>query len=123
MKKKIIIKNAKVNENEELIMYVEEEFPVSEWKPMEQMLVDSDNLSFIYIVDDHDDYTYIAIPDSQWPEVKEGHEKNAPVYLSNQTERLLLQGFYEELSYLIENIKGNSNYGDEMVNKVESTFS
>ncbi|MBU8877479.1 hypothetical protein BGM26_00565 [Bacillus sp. FJAT-29790] len=123
MKNKMTIINADFNEIEKkLLISAGEEFSISELKPMEQMLVDSDNLSFIYITDRNDEYTYVAIPDTFWPEVKKAHEMNAPVYLINRMEQLLLPGFNDELSYLIENIKGNSNYGEEMVKKVESTF-
>ncbi|MBP2241187.1 hypothetical protein J2Z40_001749 [Cytobacillus eiseniae] len=122
MKKTIKITQAKINNENELMLQSEDSFKISDLNPMEQMLVDSVNLSFIYVVDNKEDYTYIAMPISIWNELKKANETNAPVYISNQTERLLLPGLHEELSYLIENIKGNSNYGEEMVTKVESIF-
>lgn len=121
MKKKIIITHVEHTEKELLIM-AESDCPVVELKPMEQMLVDSDNLSFIYILDHEDDYIYLAIPDSIWTDLKKALDLNLPIYLSNQKERLLLPGIFEELNYLIDNIKGNSNYGEIMVEKVESIF-
>lgn len=121
MNKKINIAVAEFN-GKELLLKTEEEVSISELKPMEQMLVDSDHFSFIYIVDMDGEYTYLVLPDSIWSEVNKAHAQNAPVYLTSKNERLLLEGFHEELSYLIENIKGNSNYGEEMVTKVESTF-
>lgn len=54
--------------------------------------------------------------------LKTGLEEKLPVYLTNEENKIELINFYEELEYLISNIKGNSNYGDEMVTKVESTF-
>lgn len=121
MKKKIIITHVEQTE-EELLMVAESGCPVVELKPKEQMLVDSDNLSFIYILDYVDDYIYLAIPDSFWPDIKKALDLNLPIYLSNQKERLLLTGMLEELNYLIDNIKGNSNYGEIMVEKVENIF-
>ncbi|WP_102271804.1 UPF0738 family protein [Cytobacillus massiliigabonensis] len=120
MKKKIKIVNAEWNKNEELVLQVEEGVSILEMKPVGQMLVDSDHFSFIYVVDMHDDYTYISIPESTWPELKKAHDQRITVYISDQKEHLLLKDFHEELSYLIENIKGNSNYGEEMVEKVEA---
>ena len=93
-----------------------------EMKPMGQMLVDSDQLSFIYVVDKDDDYTYISIPESTWPKLKNALENSAEVYITDQKDQTLLTDFHEELSYLIENIKGNSNYGEAMVEKVEALF-
>lgn len=114
--------NVEWNKNEELLLRVEEGTSISAMKPMGQMLVDSDHLSFIYVVDMQDDYTYISIPEGTWPELKKALDQHADVYISDQKERLLLTEFHEELSYLIENIKGNSNYGERMVEKVEALF-
>jgi hypothetical protein len=122
LRKKINITYAELNNSDELVLSVEEGISVAELKPMEQMLVDSDHISFIYVVEKNEEYTYIAIPDSVWPELKKALEKNYSVYISDHTDRLLLPGFFEELSYLIENIRGNSNYGDKMVEKVENIF-
>ncbi|MFL6562385.1 MAG: hypothetical protein ACJ8MO_40575 [Bacillus sp. (in: firmicutes)] len=33
-----------------------------------------------------------------------------------------LNNFHDEFNYVLTNIKGNSNYGKEMVTKVESIF-
>lgn len=122
MKKKIKIINAEWNKNEELVLHVEEGASILEMKPMGQMLVDSDQLAFIYVVDKDDDYTYISIPESTWPKLKNALENCTAIYITDQNEQLLLTDFHEELSYLIENIKGNSNYGEVMVEKVEALF-
>ena len=123
MNKKITIIDAVFNEIEkEVDIITEAGQSLLDLKPMGQMLVDSDNLSFIYITDFNDEYTYVVIPDSIWSELKKAVDTNAKVFLSDRKERILLPEFVEEIRYLIENIKGNSNYGDTMVEKVESTF-
>ena len=123
MNKKISIIDAVFNEIEkEVDIITEAGQSLLDLKPMGQMLVDSDNLSFIYITDFNDEYTYVVIPDSIWSELKKAVDTNAKVFLSDRKERILLPEFVEEIRYLIENIKGNSNYGDTMVEKVESTF-
>jgi hypothetical protein len=86
------------------------------------MLVDSDGCSFIYLLENADTYTYISIPEIVWNDLKTAVSKNLPVIVTNGSERIFLTNFQEELNYLIENIKGNSNYGEEMVNKVETVF-
>ena len=48
--------------------------------------------------------------------------ESLPVVITNGSEEIQLTQFREELTYLIENIKGNSNYGEMMVSKVEVVF-
>ncbi|WP_066294883.1 hypothetical protein [Bacillus sp. FJAT-29937] len=123
MTKKISIIDASFRENEREVEFIAEEgYSVIDLKPMEQMLVDSDNLSFVYITDMNDEYTYLAIPESIWSKLKEALDSEFKVYVTDSKDRIHLPGFIEEFSYLIENIKGNSNYGEEMVKKVESIF-
>lgn len=121
MKQKMMIKQAKM-ENKNLHLITDPNIDLSALKPAGQMLVDSDQLSFVFLVELEGDYSYIFIPEETWSVLPEALETNADVFVVNEKSRLNLTGFQEELSYLIENIKGNSNYGEEMVGKVESTF-
>ncbi|KON89410.1 hypothetical protein AF332_23075 [Sporosarcina globispora] len=121
MKQKLTVINAEWFKNE-LILGIEGG-SVTGLKAMEQILADSDNLTFIYIAEQNDDYTYIALPEAVWPELKKALDAQMRVFASdNNHERFELTGFHEELGDLIENIRGNSNYGNEMVEKVESIF-
>ncbi|MBT2688324.1 hypothetical protein J7I93_09035 [Bacillus sp. ISL-47] len=120
MKQKLTVTKAEMKENG-LFLEVEDG-SVSGLKATEQILADSDNLSFIYIADNNEDYTYISLPESVWPELKNAYDARLPVYVTDQRDQLLLKGFHEEIGDLIENIRGNSNYGEEMVAKVESIF-
>lgn len=90
--------------------------------PRGQMLVDSDQFAFIYILENEDAYTYLALPEWSWPALKTANENGNKVFVVAGEEKIELIHFNDELSYLIENIKGNSNYGDEMVKKVEDLF-
>lgn len=90
--------------------------------PREHMLVDSDHFSFIYLMEDHDDYTYIVLPESIWSTLKESVINKFPAMVISGEEEIELLAFQEELEYVINNVKGNGNYGDEMVGKVEQTF-
>ncbi|MCM3178584.1 UPF0738 family protein [Cytobacillus horneckiae] len=123
MNTKINVNKAEWNEGKrQLHLIIGDEISLSELTPREQMLVDSDHLSFIYITEKDEDYSYIMLPDSIWPQLKVALAENGDIYLSQQNQILQLPLFQEELEYLIENIKGNSNYGEEMVNKVEEIF-
>jgi hypothetical protein len=92
--------------------------------PGNRMLVDSDQLSFIYILDTEDELVYVSIPKEAWPALKEAADQEIPVMLtfSNTSDSIELVSLISELSYLVENITGNSNYGDEMVESVEQVF-
>jgi Family of unknown function (UPF0738) len=122
MSEKLVIHRVSVNNQKEIQMEVEQQISLNQYRASGQMLVDSDGLSFVYLLEKEEDYTYIVIPNTVWKELKTALTEQLPVYLSNQSERLLLNQFHEELSYLIENIKGNSNYGEKMVTEVEAIF-
>lgn len=122
MSEKLVIHRVSVNNQKEIQMEVDQQISLNQYRASGQMLVDSDGLSFVYLLEKEEDYTYIVIPNTVWKELKTALTEQLPVYLSKQSERLLLNQFHEELSYLIENIKGNSNYGEKMVNEVEAIF-
>jgi hypothetical protein len=95
---------------------------ISSLQPSGKMLVDSEHFSFVYLLEDTDAYIYLRVPDSMWPTIKEGMNENKAIVLKANDHLMELTNFHEELEYLISNIKGNSNYGDEMVKKVEHAF-
>jgi hypothetical protein len=119
MKKKIIIQTA-ILTNSKLILETDES--INGLIPGEQILVDSDNSAFIYLMEDPEDYTYIVLSENLWSYLKTANEQKLPVLLSSNKEQIELINFQEELEYILNNIKGNSNYGDELVTKVEGFF-
>ncbi len=121
MSKKIIVTDAKV-EKDELLLFTDMETNMTSLSATGQMLVDSDQLSFIYIVDNEDGYQYVTIPESAWSAIQQGIHGGLEVFLTNASGKLKLESFRGEMEYLIENITGNSNYGEEMVTKVEQVF-
>lgn len=121
MSKRINVKQA-VIQKDELHLLTDGKEDLSRFKAAGQILVDSDQLAFVYLVDTGGEYAYVTIPETAWKTVAEVLNESTQAYLVNEQSRLHLQAFNEEMCYLIENIKGNSNYGEEMVNKVERTF-
>ncbi|MFK9095306.1 hypothetical protein [Bacillus salipaludis] len=119
MKKRITILKAIITEN---TLLVETNGSINGLVPGGQILVDSDQSSFIYIMEDQEDYTYIVLPEHIWPFLKDANEEKKPIWLSYNEEQIELINFHDELEYVISNIKGNSNYGDDMVKKVEGIF-
>lgn len=121
MSQKILITDAKI-ENNEILLATDLEIDLKELAPTGQMLVDSDQLSFIYIVDKKDGYQYVTIPEGTWSVIQEGLQAGMETFISNNGGKLKLEGFHGEMEYLIANITGNSNYGEDMVAKVEQVF-
>ncbi|MGO4889367.1 hypothetical protein ACJ2A9_16585 [Anaerobacillus sp. MEB173] len=96
---------------------------VSAVKDGERMLVDADNVAFIYLLETDHTYIYISIGQTIWLDLKEAMGRELPVnLLVGEMEAISLTHIYQELQYLIENIKGNSNYRDELVLSVEQIF-
>ncbi|BDG79455.1 hypothetical protein BJH90_15640 [Bacillus halotolerans] len=121
MQNRIEILNATLSDDE-LRLTCETEGNEAERKPSGQMLVDSDNIAFVYILELADSFEYVMIKEHIWPELKQAHDQRKPIVLEAGKESIELSGLYEELEYLLENIKDNANYGEEMEEKVKRVF-
>ncbi|MDR4945935.1 UPF0738 family protein [Neobacillus cucumis] len=119
MNKKIIIETAMLNDGK-LILETKEK--INGLIPAEQILVDSDHNSFIYLMENQEEYTYIVLPEQLWSYLKTAIEQKVTVLLKAEHEQIELPNFLDELEYVLSNIKGNSNYGNELVTKVEGFF-
>lgn len=82
-----------------------------------QMLVDSDNYSFAYILDNGQSYSYLIFVQETWSML---HENKGKKIIIN--DNLELEQFASEFNYILDNIQGNLNYGKEFVSVVEDTF-
>ena len=102
-------------ENEVLNVFTEAD--VENCTAVSQMIVDSDDFSFIYLLDNGVDYVRLHFVSETW-EMLERY-RNQKIVLN---ETLELNNFYDELNYLISNIEGNNNYGKEFEAKVVETF-
>ncbi|PYZ93491.1 hypothetical protein CR194_09985 [Salipaludibacillus keqinensis] len=117
-----------VQEDDRVIFSVNNDISAVEWKtfePVGRILVDSDNKAFIYLLENDEGYHHLRIPHNHWvtidevmttnkqAEVMVSHLKDAPIELKN---------FQEEMNLLLDNIKGNHNYGSEFVEEVEQSF-
>jgi hypothetical protein len=119
MNKKILISTANISNNK---LQLQASEPITGLTQTDQILVDSKQLSFVYLMENQEGYTYIDIPEPIWPLLKDTLTKQIPVWVYFDEEELELTNFNEELVEVINNIKGNSNYGEEMVTKVEGIF-
>ncbi|WP_107838817.1 hypothetical protein [Metasolibacillus meyeri] len=88
-------------------------------QPRGQVIVDSDNMAFIYIVEEDGVYSYLSFPQTIWAALLQiAQNKRDPFLAPN----LLLPNFAEELEYLLWNIQDNENYGKEFVQAVGEEF-
>lgn len=121
MRKTYIVKSGVQNEND--IRFLLQEDPTNqEVKAAGQLITDSDENAFVYLMDDSDGYTYVLFPKTVWSllAVTLGADKD-PVLVWGKTD-IVLDNFREELNMLIFNIEGNHNYGEEFANAVEEAF-
>lgn len=111
-------------ENNTLKLYPIEEWPVMEWKKLKdgmRMLADSNALTFVYVLDTEEAFIQLRLPKQIWPQLAEAVKQQAEVTVEGPTS-IILHSFQQEMDYLLDNIPGNSNYGNEMVNAVEDNF-
>ncbi len=121
MRKKVWLNQAAVL-NDQLILQGEATDKIGDLSPSGQMLVDSDELAFVYLAEEGDNYTYLYIPDFIWQDVKNSIDKNQEIFVHVGENKVPLIQIKDEIEYLVFNIEGNSNYGETMVKKVESIF-
>ncbi|WP_456275850.1 UPF0738 family protein [Bacillus sp. AK128] len=122
MQKRISIEKIEWKEEELLLISSPVDLNGSSIKAAERVLVDSDQLAFVYILELVDEYVYLSLSRNIWPELKKVLESHYPVKLIMGEQEIELIGLEMELDELVQNIEGNTNYGDEMVKEVESVF-
>ena len=123
MQKRIEVSQTIELTNEKVELQAETaDFEIATLKPSRQMLVDSDSVAFIYILETDTEFVYVSLQVIIWPALKTALTEDLPVFLNINGNMIQLKGIVEELRYLISNIEGNANYGDEMVTKVEEIF-
>jgi Family of unknown function (UPF0738) len=122
MHKKLVVEKVERKDRQLYLINDHPPFSLKEARPKDYMLVDSDHLSFIYILETDEEFIYVAIPYEFWSDVKQALAEEAAVVLKSGELELELTSFKEELTYLIENIDGNANYGEQMEQAVKEIF-
>ncbi|WP_227936851.1 hypothetical protein [Alkalihalobacillus deserti] len=116
-----------INEGKELfIASVSEEVDVDLAKSLragDRMLVDSDGLAFIYILEDDSNFYYLTFKQNTWTSLKKVTLENVRLVLDvGNNVQIELTSILEELAFLTENIEGNGNYGEAMEKAVQEVF-
>lgn len=102
-------------EDNKVCVFTEE--PQIEASATGTMVVDSDNFQFVYLLDAGDSFANLRFVDDTWAMLKS--YKDVPWYLYGAVE---LTQFEEEFVELLDNIKGNFNYGKAFTERVEEVF-
>lgn len=105
-----------------LTFSVDEKASTIQITPAGQVIVDSDNHAFIYIVEEDGVFSYLSFDEKMWPALLEMIQRGEDPYVSLGEKAIELHHFYEELEALIYNIEGNGNYGESFVEAVETVF-
>ncbi|MCP3761656.1 hypothetical protein NLX67_04545 [Domibacillus sp. A3M-37] len=100
----------------------EEEVEVTHLHPVNQVITDSDEAAFVYLAEAEPGYVYLYLHESTWEDVKKALDDEHSIEAVGTDGTFALVSFHEEMNDLIVNIEGNSNYGEEMVEKVERVF-
>ncbi|WP_416151238.1 hypothetical protein ACM26V_09810 [Salipaludibacillus sp. HK11] len=112
----------------QICFIVEDDISINEWdtlEPVGRILVDSDGKAFVYMLENSKGYNHIRISHDKWSALAAGMSTNKkPLLLLNgqPSSAIELLQLWEEMTLLIENIKGNQNYGTLFVEEVEKIF-
>ena len=106
----------------EIHFILNEKKQLSQLQPVGQVIVDSDNEAFLYIIEENDAYSYIGFPQAIWSQLVQMLKSGQQPYLKVEDGLVPLIQFTDELKGLLYNIVGNSNYGDRFVEAVEKEF-
>lgn len=121
MRNVYIINQFEVLHNE-IHFILNEKKQLSQLQPVGQVIVDSDNEAFLYIIEENDAYSYIGFPQAVWSQLVQMVNSGQQPYLKVEDGLMPLVQFADELKGLLYNIVGNSNYGDRFVEAVEKAF-
>ena len=106
----------------EIHFILNEKKQLSQLQPVGQVIVDSDNEAFLYIIEENDAYSYIGFPQAVWSQLVQMLKSGQQPFLKVEDGLMPLGQFTDELKGLLYNIVGNSNYGDRFVEAVEKEF-
>lgn len=82
-----------------------------------RMIVDSDNMEFVYLLDDGDSFQRLHFVRETWSMLKDFHGSEPVV-----NGEIRLAEFWEELDFLLDNIVDNKNYGQAFEGAIREEF-
>ncbi|WP_280769247.1 hypothetical protein [Salipaludibacillus daqingensis] len=118
-----------INEEKDYICFsVNKEITDENWKNLDavgRILVDSEGKAFVYLLENKQGYHHVRISHEHWAELADGLSVNkTPLLILNEHDKSGKELIYlwDEMKLLLDNIKGNGNYGTLFVEEVEKVF-
>lgn len=81
MQNKIQVKSVEMRENALIFCAENTEIEVKELSARNHVLVDSDNLSFLYILENESSFIYVSIPHTCWEAIHEAMNKDTAMFI------------------------------------------
>ncbi|WP_438316323.1 hypothetical protein [Sporosarcina sp. FA9] len=121
MNNQLRVETALKNENE-FLFFLTSAIEFTNEIPSGKMITDSDELSFVYLLEIEEGYSQVHFTKAVWPLMVDVLKSDLDPILSWGDKLLPLIGFKDELTMLIYNIEGNNNYGEKFTSAVETAF-
>ena len=122
MRKMLEINGININNDGLFLLIDDAKMNLEQCYEVGTMIADSDQSSLLYIIEENEEFVYVTVPFEYWSDLKKAIDQNLSVFLKVGEENLSLNNWNDELTYLIENVEGNFNYGEEFVKQVQSVF-
>ncbi|WP_088012066.1 hypothetical protein [Gottfriedia acidiceleris] len=122
MRKMLEINGININEDGLYLIIDDTKMSLEQCHEVGTMIADSDKSSLLYILEENEEFVYVTVPYEFWSDLKKANDQNLSVFLKVGEKSLSLNNWNEELTYLIQNVEGNFNYGEEFVKQVQSAF-
>ncbi|PFH87831.1 hypothetical protein [Bacillus sp. AFS088145] len=122
MRKMLEINGININEDGLFLLIDDTKMNLEQCHEVGTMIADSDQGSLLYILEENEEFVYVTVPYKYWSDLKKANDQNLNVFLKVGEKSLSLNNWNEELTYLIQNVEGNFNYGEEFVKQVQIAF-
>ncbi|MFF3021170.1 hypothetical protein ACFVRR_00705 [Gottfriedia sp. NPDC057948] len=122
MRKMLEINGININEDSLILLIDDTKMNLEQCHEVGTMIADSDQGSLLYILEENEEFVYVTVPYKHWSDLKKANDQNLNVFLKVAEKSLSLNNWNEELTYLIQNVEGNFNYGEEFVKQVQIAF-
>lgn len=106
-----------------------------DWQPLERLLVDSDQLQLIYVLELDGEWVHVRFPLPMWQQLDHILYQEEELRLVVRTivayegdghdpkqESIALKGFVREGHEIVANMHANANYGQDVLDNVDRHF-
>lgn len=110
------------NENAMILNIKNHDLNLANCHDVGTMIADSEQSSLLYIIEENEEFVYVTMPVDYWSEMKKAYDLKSEVFLQVGEAQFPLENWQNELTFLVENVVGNFNYGEEFVKQIQTVF-